>query len=92
MSTSDTLDFRWWADLLAGNNCHCVPDDNDPGVCVPCAYRHTVRLADEALLDDPAPDSPADTTALTAALAAHEAARNPMTLDEAIDALGTVHK
>jgi hypothetical protein len=27
-----------------------------------------------------------------AALAAHEAARNPMTLDEAIDTLGTVHK
>lgn len=36
----------FWAELLAGNNCWCVADD--VGVCVPCAYRQTMRQNEEA--------------------------------------------
>lgn len=35
-----------WAELLAGNNCYCIPDD--VGVCLPCAYRQTMRQNEEA--------------------------------------------
>ncbi len=30
-----------WAELLSGNKCHCVAED--AGVCMPCAYRQTMR-------------------------------------------------
>ncbi len=35
-----------WAELLSGNKCHCVAED--AGVCMPCAYRQTMKQNEEA--------------------------------------------
>lgn len=37
----------FWAELLSGNKCYCVP--GDVGVCMPCAYRQTIRQNEEVI-------------------------------------------
>ena len=39
----------FWAELLSGDKCYCVA--GDVGVCIPCAYRQTMRQNEEVRSD-----------------------------------------
>lgn len=41
---------RFWAELMAGNNCYCASDDTGThtvGICIPCVYRKKMEQNEE---------------------------------------------